>query len=280
MLPKALGKFKMRYENKFEELKRNNEGALIPFVVIGDPDYETSLEIVKSLVKSGADILELGLAFSDPIADGPTIQLADKRVLDKKINTDRVFDFIKEVRKFTDIPIGLLVYYNLVYQRGIEKFYIDANNAGVDSILIADMPIEEAEQVVRISEENQIGQIFIVSPLTSKERLVEIAKKGRGFIYVVSRLGVTGARDDMQQGTIELLKRIRPHTNLKLCVGFGISKPEHVKAVLNAGADGAITGSAIVKIIENNLGNKEKMLQEICNFIKEMKEATKLECKL
>lgn len=266
----------MRYENKFEELKRNNEGALIPFVVIGDPDYETSLEIVKSLVKSGADILELGLAFSDPIADGPTIQLADKRVLDKKINTDRVFDFIKEVREFTDIPIGLLVYYNLVYQRGIEKFYIDANNAGVDSILIADMPIEEAEQVVRISEENQIGQIFIVSPLTSKERLVEIAKKGRGFIYVVSRLGVTGVRDDMQQGTIELLKRIRPHTNLKLCVGFGISKPEHVKAVLNAGADGAITGSAIVKIIENNLGNKEKMLQEICNFIKEMKEATKL----
>jgi len=266
----------MRYKEKFGELMQKQERVIIPFVVIGDPDYETSLEIVKSLVKGGADVLELGMAFSDPIADGPVIQQADKRALSKEINTDDVFRFIKDVRKFTDIPIGFLVYYNLVYQRGIENFYKDAKIAGVDSILIADMPIEEAENIVKIAEKYEVNQIFIVGPNTSNGRLEEIVKKVSGFIYVVSRLGVTGIREDLQQNTLELIKRIKLNTNLPLCVGFGISKPEHVTAVLNAGADGAITGSAVVKIIENNLMNKEKMLNEIYDFIVKMKEATKL----
>lgn len=266
----------MRYKNKFKELKEKNQGALAPFVVIGDPDYDTSLEIVRALVDGGADILELGLPFSDPIADGPTIQLADKRALEKEINTDKIVEFIRDVRKFTDIPIGLLVYYNLVYQRGIEKFYQDFKEAGVDSVLIADMPIEESDRVVEVARSSNIDQIFIATQLTSNKRLKDLTKIGNGFIYVVSRLGVTGARADLQQSTLDLIKRIKPLTDLPLCVGFGISKPEHVKAVLAAGANGAITGSAVVKLIEKNLGDKDKMLDEIKGFVSEMKGACSL----
>lgn len=264
----------MRYKNKFKELKEKNQGALVPFVVIGDPDYDTSLEIVKALVDGGADILELGLPFSDPIADGPTIQLADVRALEKEINTDKIIEFIKDIRKFTDIPIGLLVYYNLVYQRGIEKFYQDFKEAGVDSILIADMPVEESDEMVEVARKTGVNPIFIATQLTSNERLGELTKRGNGFIYVVSRLGVTGARADLQQSTLDLIKRLKPLTDLPLCVGFGISQPEHVKAVLDAGADGAITGSAVVKLIEKNLGDKDKMLDEIKGFVEGMKQAT------
>lgn len=265
-----------RYKSTFNKLNRIKEKALIPFTVIGDPDFNTSSEIVKTIIDAGADILEIGLAFSDPIADGPTIQAADVRALSKKINTDKAFDFIKEIRNFNNkIPIGLLVYCNLVYQRGIEKFYSDAKDAGVDSILIADMPIEESDMVIKTARKNKINTVFIVSPLTTKERLKKILKRCKGFVYVVSRLGVTGARKDLQQGTLELLGRIRPQTTLPLCVGFGISKPEHVKAVCKAGADGAIVGSAVVKIIEENLNNKKLMLEKIKNYTMLMKNATK-----
>lgn len=264
-----------RYAKVFMDLRNKKEGALIPFTVIGDPDYRTSLEIVKNLVKGGADILELGLAFSDPIADGPTIQLAHARALGKRINTDKVFEFIREIRKATDIPIGFLVYYNLVYQRGIEKFYKDAGKAGVDSVLIADMPVEEADNIVGIAQKNRLDSVFIASPLTNKKRLGKIIKKTTGFIYIVSRLGVTGIRKDLQQNTLELIKKIRRNTDLPLCVGFGISKPEHANAVLKSGADGAITGSAVVSIIEKNLKNKGKMLKRVREYIVKMKRATK-----
>jgi tryptophan synthase alpha chain len=265
-----------KYKKTFNQLKKRKEKALVPFTVIGDPNYKTSLQIVKAMVKGGADILELGLAFSDPIADGPTIQSADVRALSHKINTDRVFNFIKEVRKFTKIPIGLLVYYNLIYQRGINRFYKNAKLAGVDSVLVADMPVEEYDEIVKAARKNKVDTVFIVSPLTNNKRLKKILRKTRGFVYVVSRLGVTGARSDLQKSTLDLIRRIRPYTKLPLCVGFGISKPEHVKNVLNAGADGAIVGSAVVKIIEKNLKNKNKMLKEIENYVKKMKEATKV----
>ena len=248
----------------------------MPFVVAGDPNYKISLEIVKTVINAGADILELGFVFSEPIADGPTIQAAGVRALKSGVNTDKNFNFIKQIRKFNnEIPIGLLIYANLIYQRGIEKFYRDAHDAGVDSVLVADLPIEEAGEYVKAAKRNNVNTVFIVSPLTSNERLKKITKKVRGFVYVVSRLGVTGARADMQEDTLKLLRRIRPQTKLPLCVGFGVSKPEHVKAVCKAGADGAIVGSAIVKIIEKNLRNKKIMLKKIGNYVKSMKEATK-----
>ncbi|MBU1703777.1 MAG: tryptophan synthase subunit alpha, partial [Nanoarchaeota archaeon] len=195
--------------------------------------------------------------------------------LSRNINTDKNFGFIKEIRKFDDkIPIGLLVYSNLVYQRGINNFYKDAKKAGVDSVLIADLPIEEASEYILAGRKNNVDTVFIVSPLTSDKRLAKIAQKVRGFVYVVARLGVTGARADVKTDTLQLLKRIRPQTSLPLCAGFGISKPDHVKSVLKAGADGAIVGSAVVKIIEKNLNNKKNMMYEISKFVAEMKRAT------
>lgn len=263
------------YKETFESLKKRNEGALIAFIVVGDPDYKSSLEIAKTLVDAGVDIIELGLPFSDPIADGKTIQAADVRALSNGMNTDKAFEFVKEVRRHTDIPIGFLSYYNLIYQRGINKFYSDSKKAGVDSILIADMPIEEYEAVSSHSKSNGIDTVFMISQLTNNERIKKIARNTTGFVYVVSRLGVTGARADLEKLTLRLIKRIRCFTDKPLCVGFGISNPSHVKDVINAGADGTIVGSAIVDLIAKNLANKEKMLQDIYNYVAEMKSATR-----
>ena len=266
----------IRYKKTFNRLKKNKEKALIPFVVAGDPNYKTSLEIVKTVMNSGADILELGFSFSEPIADGPTIQAAGVRALSSGVNTDRSFDFIKKIRKFNNkIPIGILIYANLIYQRGIEKFYKDAAAAGIDSVLVADLPIEEADEYIKAARKHKVNTVFIVSPLTSNERLKKIINKTKGFVYVVSRLGVTGVREDLEKGTLKLLKRIMPATNLPLCVGFGISKPEHVREVCISGADGVIVGSAIVKLIEKNLKNKKVMLKKIKNYILSLKKATK-----
>lgn len=263
-----------RYKKTFNQLKKKKEKAFIPFTVIGDPDYRTSLEIVKAMVNGGADILELGFPFSDPIADGPIIQAADVRALKKGINTDICFKFIKDVRKFTDIPIGLLIYSNLIYQRGIEKFYKDAKLAGVDSILTADVPSEESMPYVKAARKAKIDTVSIVTELTTNKRLKNIVGKTSGFVYVVARLGVTGARKELGEATLATLRRIRPLTKLPLCVGFGISKPEHAKAVIKARADGVIVGSYIVKIIENNLKNKKSMLKKIENYVRLMKKAT------
>jgi len=265
----------MSYKKTFNKLKKNKEKALVPFVVIGDPDYNTSLKIVKTIVESGADILELGFPFSDPIADGPTIQAADVRSLKNKINTDKCFKFIKQVRKFTQIPIGLLVYYNLIYQRGIKKFFYDCKLANVTSVLAADVPVEEADDIISAARQHKIDTVFIVSPLTDNKRLKLILKKTKGFVYIVSRLGVTGAREDIQKDTLKLIKRVKKQTKLPLCVGFGISQPQHVQAICKAGADGAIVGSAIVKLIEKNLKNKKSLLNRIETFVKQLKEATK-----
>ena len=264
------------HKEVFENLKSNNEGALIAFTVIGDPDYKTSFEITKSIVDAGADILELGLPFSDPIADGQTIQAADARALKNGMNTDKVFEFVKELRRCTDAPIGLLPYANLVYQRGIEKFYRDSRKAGVNSILIADMPIEESKKLIIEAKKNKIETIFMMSPLTENHRIKKISKNTSGFIYLVSRLGTTGAKSDLEKSTLNLIKKVRQFTNKPLCVGFGISKPLHVKNVIKAGADGAIVGSAIVDLIARNINEKKKMLNVISSYVKNMKNATKV----
>src|SRR3989344_3678253 len=257
------------YQQVFSELR--DKGALVPFIVIGDPDYETSLNIAKKIVDSGADILELGIPFSDPIADGPTIQEADIRALKNGMNTDRAFEFISDLRMYTDVPIGILCYYNLIYQYGLSKFYSTASKSGVNSVLIADAPLEELPDSLKEVSKNKLDSVLMVSPLTSDERIKQISSKVTGFIYAVSRLGVTGVSGDLHSSTLELVKRIKKFTDKPVCVGFGISKREHVKAVFDAGADGAIVGSAIVKIIEDNLDDKGKMISEIGKFVKSLK---------
>lgn len=263
------------YKKTFNGLKKKKQGALAAFTVIGDPNYKTSLDIVKTIIGSGADILELGIPFSDPIADGKTIQAADMRALKSGINTDKCFQLIKQIRKYNNkIPIGLLVYGNLIYQRGINKFYNDAAKYGVNSVLVADVPIEESNDYIKAAKNNKIDTVFIVSPLTSNERIKKIVSKTTGFVYVVSRLGVTGARAALEGSTLKLIKRIRKRTKKPLCVGFGISKPVHVKAIIKAGADGAIVGSAIVNLIEKNANNTGKMLKKISSYTESMKKVT------
>jgi tryptophan synthase alpha chain len=258
------------YKQIFSELDR---AALISFFVIGDPDFDTSLEIVKTAIDAGADILELGIAFSDPIADGPTIQKADIRARNAGITVDRALEFIKKVKDYRGIPIGLLMYYNLVYQYGAEKFFSDSHAAGVNSVLVADLSIDDADEILAPAQSAGLDTVFIATPNTTTERMKLIASKTTGFIYAVSLLGVTGSRDalsDMAEGLVSQLKEL---TQVPVCVGFGISKPEHAATVAASGADGVIIGSKIVQLIEANLGNKEKMLGELSTFLGEVKNA-------
>ena len=263
------------YEAAFERTKVKKEGAFIPFVVAGDPDFETSLEIVKVFVENGADALEIGFPFSDPVADGPTVQLADIRALKAGMTTERGFEFIRRIREFTDIPIGVLTYYNLIYKMGLDKFYEMAKDNCAYAILAADLPPEESGDAVKAARKNNVQQIFMVAQTTSNERLQEITKLCSGFLYVVAVMGITGARSEIKTTTVELIRRIKSHSDIPISVGFGISKPEHVQEVISAGADGAIVASAILNIITENLENKEEMLQKVGKFCAELKEATK-----
>jgi len=262
------------YHEMFNELKRKNEGAFVPFIVAGDPDFETSIKIVKKFVDSGADALEIGFPFSDPVADGPSVQAADLRSLKSGMTTDRCFEFISKIREFTTIPIGLLIYYNLIYTRGIENFYKNASELGVTGILAADLPPEEAETAVKMAEKYNINQIFMVAQTTGNERIDKIVKLGSGFLYVVAVMGVTGARSDINTSTVELIKRVKSRTDLPLIVGFGISKPEHVKDVIKYGSDGAIVASAIINITTKNINNMDKAVEEIGEFCSDLKTST------
>ena len=265
------------YQEMFKRVKDKGEGVFIPFMVAGDPDFETSLEIIKKMVEGGADALEIGFPFSDPVADGQTVQSADLRALNAGMTTDKCFEFIRRIREFTEIPIGLLVYYNLIYQRGIDKFYEDALESGVNGVLAADLPPEEAEESVKAARKYGVDPIFLAAQTTSNERLKQIAEMCSGFLYVVSVMGVTGARSEVKTSSVELVERMRSHTDLPLCVGFGISKPEHVAEVIKAGADGAIIGSALINIVEENLHDKEVMLDKVHKRCAELKSATKIQ---
>ena len=257
------------YKQTFAELKR---AALIPFFVIGDPDFDTSLEIVKAAIDAGADILELGIAFSDPIADGPTIQKADIRALNAGMNVEKAKDFIKKIKSYKDIPIGLLMYYNLVYQYGIEKFFADFAKAGVNSVLVADLSIDDVDEVYEPARKAGLDTVFMITPNTETDRAKLIASKCTGFIYTVSLLGVTGGRKKLSDMVKPLISRLKSFTDVPVCVGFGVSKPQHAVELAKAGADGVIIGSTIVKIIEDNLSDKKSISQKVSEFIRQTRE--------
>jgi tryptophan synthase alpha chain len=263
------------YPEMFKRVNEKSEGAFIPFVVAGDPDLETSLLIVKEMVNAGADALEIGFPFSDPVADGPTIQAADIRALKTGMTTSKGFEFIRQVREFTDIPIGLLVYYNLIYRRGIDQFYSEAKKSGVNGILAADLPPEEASPAIEASKKYGINQIFMVAQTTSNQRLSQISQIAEGFIYVVAVKGVTGARSTLESETVDLIKRVRKHINLPICVGFGISQPDHVQKVLKAGSDGAIVASVLVELIDRYQDDHEVMLKEMGRHCQALKKASR-----
>jgi tryptophan synthase alpha chain len=256
------------YKQLFSQL---NRAALVPFFVIGDPDFETSLTIIKTAIDAGSDILELGIPFSDPIADGPTIQKADIRAMKSGMTVAKALEFIKQIKQYKDIPIGLLMYYNLIYQYNIEKFFTDFHKAGVNSVLVADLSIDDADEITGPAQKAGLDTVFMATPNTDTERMKTIASKTTGFIYAVSLLGVTGSREKLSEDVRSLIARLKSLTQVPVCVGFGISKPEHAAAVASAGADGVIIGSRIIKIIEDNLANKDKILNELKKFIEEIK---------
>ena len=261
------------YKQVFSELKEQNRTALIPFFVIGDPDFDTSLAVIKASIDAGADILELGIPFSDPIADGPTIQKAGIRAIKGGMNVAKALELVRKVKEHKDIPIGLLMYYNLVYQYGTEKFFEDFHEAGVNSVLIADLSIDDADEITGPAASAGLDTVFMATPVTTPERMKLVASKTTGFIYTVSVLGVTGSREKLS-GTVEgLVGKIKELTSVPVCVGFGISTPEHAAAVAKAGADGVIIGSKIVGLIESNLGDQDKIVAEVSAFLAGVKSA-------
>ena len=264
-----------RYQATFEKLAAKQQGAFVPFVTIGDPNAALSVEIIKSLIDGGADALELGIPFSDPIADGPVIQAANIRALEQHINTDDCFAIIKQIRQYNaDIPIGLLLYSNLVFAKGLDHFYQQAKAAGVDSILIADVPLHESKPFRAASKAAGIEQIFIATPNADDDTLRTCASYGRGYTYLLSRAGVTGTDNQVQLPADAMIKKLAEYRAAPALLGFGVSSPEHVKAALDSGAAGAISGSAVVKIIEQHLENPALMQDELKAFVSKMKAAT------
>jgi len=261
------------YKQVFSELKEQNSTALIPFFVLGDPDFDTSLAVIKASIDAGADILELGIPFSDPIADGPTIQKADIRALRAGMNVAKALELIRQVKQYKDIPIGLLMYYNLVYQYGVEKFFNDFHEAGVNSVLIADLSIDDADEITGPASSAGLDTVFMATPVTDTERIKLVASKTTGFIYTVSVLGVTGSREKLSDTVEGLVSKLKGLTDVPVCVGFGISTPEHAASVAKAGADGVIIGSKIVGLIEKNLGDTDKIVAEVSAFLSEVKGA-------
>ena len=266
-----------RYAAMFTSLNAKKQGAFVPFVMIGDPNKEESLAIIDQLVKSGADALELGIPYSDPIADGPTIQKASIRALESGIRPQDCFDILTEIRaSHPTIPIGLLLYSNLVLANGIDSFYQKAAAAGVDSILIADVPLREADRFIAIATANDIQQILIAPPNASDETLAAIGEKSSGYTYLLGRAGVTGAETAVEIPASALIEKLTQYEVAPPLLGFGISTPDQVHNAIESGAAGAISGSATVNIIEQNLGNQEAMLTALGEFVASMKSATQL----
>lgn len=240
-----------RYEHLFSQLRSEKRHALIPFILLGWPTPEVCLKMVDAFLAGGATALELGIAFSDPMADGPLIQKAARDTLDAGFNVDQAIVLLKTIRqKHPNTPVSLLVYYNLVLARGVENFVRDIAKAGVDVLLIADLPVECFNEVQPFADAHGIHLTSIISPLTDEKRLPVIASQSGGFLYAVSRLGVTGVEDRYDQSLGALFKRVRNSSTLPVCVGFGISKREHVENMARLGADGVIVGSAVMAKIQ------------------------------
>lgn len=242
-----------RIREKFDELKCSGRGGFIPFITAGDPDLPTTERLLIELAKAGADIIELGVPFSDPVADGEVIQRASERALRNGVTVHDALNCASNVRQHIDVPIVLFSYFNPLLQFGQEQLAPAARQAGIDAVLVTDLIPEEAESWIEMLLRHQLDPIFLVAPTTSDKRLARIVQQARGFIYAVSRAGVTGERDQMTRAAEELVRRVRSISDLPVAIGFGISTAEQVRAVWRF-ADAAVVGSAIVSEIERSSG--------------------------
>jgi tryptophan synthase alpha chain len=263
----------------FENNRKNKKGCLIGYITAGDPTPDLTPKIANALIQGGIDILELGLPFSDPIADGPTIQAASLRALNAGTTPLKVLEIAKNIKKQHDIPIVIMTYYNPIFHIGLDKFLSTAKTHNVNGFIIPDLPVEEATDLKKTANTYNLDTIFLAAPSTSNNRLTKIIKNTSGFLYLVSHFGVTGTKNTIENSTLQLIERIQPFTAKKipLSIGFGISQPEHVKSVIQAGADAAIVGSAFINIIQKNNNNHSAMLHELETTARALKAATDLE---
>lgn len=251
-----------RIQNAFDSARSHNRAAFVAYVCAGDPDMEISLEVCRTLIDRGTDILELGVPFSDPLADGLTNQLAAERALAAGMNQHKVFELIKQIRTFSEVPIVLYTYYNLVFSQGLESYAARVASAGADGVLTLDLPPEEAGEFEKACAENDVKTVYIVAPTSPESRIEMICRHTTGFIYYVSQEGVTGERDQIATNLGEKLALIRKHATHPVVVGFGISRQEHVRTVA-AVADGVVVGSALVNCIARNPGSSKAILSEL-----------------
>ena len=244
-----------RIADAFTRARRENRAAFVAYLCAGDPDFDTSLAACRALLAAGADVLELGVPFSDPLADGLTNQLAAQRALDGGMTAARVFELVRRLRAESQVPIVFYTYYNLVFSNGVDAYVRAARAAGVDGMLTLDLPPEEAGEVQAACARHDLKTVFVVAPTTPASRLSRIGAAATGFIYYVSREGVTGVRDQIATNIPESVARIRQHTSLPVAVGFGISTREQVRQVARC-ADGVVVGSALVNVIKDNLASR------------------------
>lgn len=253
-----------RIDRTFKELKKNGRKALIPYIMAGDPDLDATKKYIDDLESSGADIIELGVPFSDPLADGPTIQRAAERSLQKGTTLRKVLNLVKEIRKTSEIPLILMTYYNPIFKLGIESFITKAVKAGVDGVIIPDLIPDEADEFMKLSRQHNLDTIFLLAPTSTDDRIRIVAKASTGFIYYVSITGITGAKLSMGNLMKNTLKAINSKTRKPVAVGFGVSNAKEAASVAML-ADGVIIGSAIVKLIAKG--------KSIKAFIKDIRKA-------
>lgn len=254
-----------RIDETFARLRAEARVGLVAYVTAGDPDRERSAEVLRAVDRGGADVIEVGVPFSDPLADGPVIQRASERALGAGMTLSGVLDLVSEVRHELRAPTVLFTYANPVVRMGIEAFASRAAAAGVDGVLVLDLPLEEARETRDVFVEAGLDPIFLVSPTTTPERIAMADALGRGFLYVISRLGVTGARATVAEGAGELAARVRAHARLPIALGFGLSQPDHVKAV-GAFADAAVVGSALVDRIATSV--RDELARDVEQYVR------------
>ena len=262
-----------RLAARFEELRNEGDGALVAFVVAGHPDVERSSRILLSIADAGADVIELGIPFSDPLADGPVIQAASQTALSKDVTPAQVLEMAAARRRARDVPLVIMTCYNPIVQFGVEQFARDSAAAGVDGVIVTDLPPEEADEWVGVATSHHVDTIFLLAPTSPPDRVKKIVDLATGFVYCVSRMGVTGTRAELPANLNDFVGRVRAQTQKPVAVGFGVSRPEHVAEVCGL-ADGAVVGSAVVSLIDRELSSAG-LTQSVAGFVKELKAATK-----
>jgi tryptophan synthase alpha chain len=260
-----------RIDARFSELRRRGEAALIPFITAGDPDMETTLKVLTALERGGADCVELGVPFSDPMADGLTIQRSSERALKKGASLPLILEMVREFRRKSELPLILFGYYNPFFRFGLERFTRKAKAAGVDGVLCVDLPPEEGGELKRWTRAQGLDSIFLLAPTSDAERIRLVARRGRGFIYYVSVTGVTGARKSFEDRLPAQVARVRRYTSLPIGVGFGISTPEQA-AWIASFADAVVVGSALIGVMEK-AGRKQEKVRRAGVFISRLKKA-------